>query len=173
MEAKLLVVVGEGHVELVCPVDPAAIDDHHHLFAELAERRHDLMNVVAELLRIKVGHNFIKDFGGPILDRPNDTEQHPVGDATPGAILQPRLPFQRLLAFDLTPAQRADGEARALGGAPPARAEQGKAPQDGFVFIEQNDLAAARLVLQGGEFKSTIREVSGVGIEAPGRAIVA
>jgi len=54
---------------------------------------------------------------------------------------------------------------------PPARAGQGKAPQDGFVFIEQNDLATASLVLEGGKFKSPISEGSGVGIQAPGGTI--
>ena len=68
--------------------------------------------------------------------------------------------LRRFFAFDLTLAQRACGEARALGFAPPARAGQGKAPQDRFVFIEQNDLAPARPVLQGGEFERAIGEVS-------------
>jgi len=173
MEATLLVVVGEGHVELVCPVDPTAIDDHHNLFAELAERRHDLMNILAELLSVKVGHNFIKDFGGPILDRPNDTEQHPTGKAAPGTIAPPGLAFECFFPLDLALAQRTYGEASALRGAPPARAGQGKAPEDGFVCIEQNDLATARLVLEGGEFKRAIGESSRGGIKTTGRAVVA
>ena len=70
------------------------------------------------------------------------------------------MAFEGLLAFDLTLAQRACGEARARGFAPPARARQRKAPQDGFVFIEQNDLAAARLVLEGREFERTVGEIS-------------
>ena len=90
-----------------------------------------------------------------------------------GAILQPRLAFEGLLAFDLALAQRAGGEASALGFAPPARAGQGKAPQDRFIFIEQNDLATAGLVLQGSQFKRAIGEVSGGGIQAPGGTIVA
>jgi hypothetical protein len=60
-----------------------------------------------------------------------------------------------------------------LGFAPPARAGQGKAPQDGFVFIKQNDLPTARLGLEGGQFKRTIREVRGVGIQPAGGAAVA
>ena len=47
MEAKRAVVVLKGRVELVGPMNPTAIDDHHDLFAELAERRHDLMNILA------------------------------------------------------------------------------------------------------------------------------
>src|SRR6266568_8589906 len=120
MEAKRVVVVLKGRVELVGPMDPTAIDDHHDLWAELAERRHDLMNILAELLRIKVGHDFIEDFGGPILDGANDAEQHPTGDAAPGAILPPCLAFEGLLAFDLALVQGTCRKASALGFAPPA-----------------------------------------------------
>jgi len=83
------------------------------------------------------------------------------------------LAFERLLAFDLTLAQRACGEAGTLGFAPPARAGQGKAPEDGFVCIEHNDLAMARLVLEGGEFKRAVGEISRGGIKATGGTIVA
>jgi hypothetical protein len=92
------------------------------------------------------------------LDRADDAEQHPARDATPRAILQPRVAFAGLLACDLALAQRACGNARALGGAPPARAGQGKTPEDRFVFIEQNDLTAARLVFEGGEFERAVGE---------------
>jgi hypothetical protein len=47
MEAKLSAVVVEGRVKLVRPMDPTAIDDHHNLFIAFAERRHDLMNILA------------------------------------------------------------------------------------------------------------------------------
>jgi hypothetical protein len=33
---------------------------------------------------------------------------------------------------------------------PPARTGQGKPPQDRFIFIEQNDLPTAGLILEGG-----------------------
>src|SRR5262252_2609304 len=69
-------------------------------------------------------------------------------------------------AFDLALAQRTDRKAHALGGAPPAGAGQGKAPQDGFVFIEQNDLTPTRLVRAGSKFERAIGEVGGGGIEA-------
>jgi hypothetical protein len=140
-------VVVEGRVELVRPMDPAAIDDHHDLFAGFAEGGHHLMDILAQLLGIKMRDDLIEDFGGPILDCPNDTEQHAARDPAPGAIVDPRLAFEGLLAFDLTRAQRAGGEASALGFAPPARPGQGKAPEDGFVFIEQNDLIPASAVL--------------------------
>src|SRR5712671_1616219 len=69
--------------------------------------------------------------------------------------------------------ERAGGEARALGCAPPARAGQGKAPEHRFVFIEQNDLTPACSILQGSEFEGAIREVCGMGIKTPGGTIVA
>jgi hypothetical protein len=112
MEAKLAVVVVEGRVELVRPMDPTAIDDQHDLCAGLAEGRHHLMEILAPLLGLKVRHDFLEDFGGTILDRPNDTEQHPAGDTAPGAIASPRLAFAGFVAFDLTWTQGAGGEAR-------------------------------------------------------------
>ena len=116
MEAQRAVVVLKSRVELGCPMDPAAIDDHHHVFAGCTEGRHDLMEILAQFLGIKMRYDFIEDFGGAILDRANDAEQHAAGDAAPGAIRQPRWAFEGLLAFDLTLAQRACGEAGALGG---------------------------------------------------------
>src|SRR6266436_6293391 len=106
MEAKLAVVVVECRVELVSPMDPAAINDHHDVFAGFAEGGHHLMEILAQLLGIKVRHDFIEDFGGAILDRPNDTEQHAAGDPTPRAILHPGVPFETLVTFDLTRTQR-------------------------------------------------------------------
>src|SRR4029453_18315302 len=102
MEAKRAVVMVEGRVELVRPMDPAAIDDHHDLCRGFAESRHDLMDILAQLLGIKVGHNFIKDFRGAILDRANDAEQYSTGHAAPTAITHPGLAFEALVAFDLT-----------------------------------------------------------------------
>src|SRR5262245_27737640 len=173
MEASLAVIVVEGRIELMGPMDPAAIHDHHDVFVSFAEGGHDWMEILAQLLGIKVRHDFIEDLGGAILDRTDDTEQHAAGDATPRAILPPRLAFQGLLTVDLALAQGADGQACALGGAPPACAEQGKAPQDRFVFIEQNDLTLVSPVLQGGKFKRAIGEISRGGRQAPGGTIVA
>jgi hypothetical protein len=136
MEAELALVGGEGRVKLMRPMDPAAIDDHADLFAGFAEGRHHLMEIVAQLLGIKVGYDFREDFGGAILDGANHAEQHAAGDPAPGAILQPRLAFEAFFAFDVAVAQGACGQARTLGAAPPAQPGQGKAPQDRFVFIE-------------------------------------
>src|SRR2546428_269612 len=172
MKAKLIMIMVEGRVELMRPVDPTAIDDHHHLFVGFPTGRHDLVQILTSLLGIKVGHDFREDFRGALLDGADDTQQHPGSDATPRAILQPRLAFQGLLTFDLTLTQGAGGEARALGCAPPACAGQGKAPEHRFIFIEQNDLTPACSILQGSECEGAIREVCGMGIKTPGGTIV-
>jgi hypothetical protein len=173
MEAQLAVVVLQGRVELVRPMDPAAIDDHHDLFVGFAEDRHPLMQILTELLGIKVGHDLIEDFGGAILHHADDAEQHAAGDAAPRAILEPGLPFEGFVVCDLTLTLGAGAEASTLGGAPPARAGQGKAPEHRFVFIEQNDLALACLILEGSKGERARGEVCGVGIKAPGGTIVA
>jgi hypothetical protein len=170
MQAKLSAVVVKCRVKLVRPMDPAAIDDHHDVLASCAEGRHHLMDILAQLLGIKVRHDFIEDAGGAVLHGANDRQQHAAGDAAPGTITQPGLTFEALLPFDLALAQRPCGEAGALGASPPARPEHGKAPQDRFIFVESNDLAPASPVLQGGKFQSTISEVSGIGIEPSGGA---
>ena len=74
MPAQLAVVVVECRVELVRSMNPATINDHHDVFAGFAKRRHDLMEILAQLLGIKVGHDFIEDFRGPILDRADDAQ---------------------------------------------------------------------------------------------------
>ena len=63
MQAYLALVMIEGCVELVCPMDPAALDDHHDAFAGFADGGHHVMEIVASLLGIKVGHDFREDFG--------------------------------------------------------------------------------------------------------------
>ena len=83
------------------------------------------------------------------------------------------MAFEGLLTFDLTLTQRPRREASALHFAPPARAGQRKPPQDGFVFIEQNDLATTRLVLESCEFERAIGKLSRGGSQATGRAVVA
>ena len=165
MQPKLLVPVGQRRRELFRPVDATAVGDHDHLFAGVAKEGHHLMDILAQPLRIKMGDDLIEDFRGAILDGADDTEQHPAGDTAPGAILHPRLAFEGFFAFDLTLAQRARGEASALGFAPPARPGQGKTPEDGFIFIEQNDLTPAGPVFEGSEFERRPRQFSRVGSE--------
>ena len=136
MEAQLALIVVASCVKLMSPVDAAPVDDHDDLFAGFAERGHHLVDILAQLLGIKVGNDFIEDLRGAILDGADDAEQHAAGDATPGAILHPRMAFAGLLVCDLALAQGTYWEADALGGAPPAHTGQGKTPQDGFVFVE-------------------------------------
>ena len=165
MQPKLLVPVGQRRRKLVRPMNATAVGHHDHLFAGTAKEGHHLMDVLAQPLRLKMGDHLIEDFGGPILDRADDTEQHPAGDPAPGAIAAPRLAFEALVAFDLALAQWTDGQARTLGFAPPARPGQGKTPEDGFIFIEQNDLTPASPIFEGSEFERRPRQFSRVGSE--------
>jgi len=105
MKAQLVVVVVEGRVELVRPMDPAPIDHHHDLFPGFPEGSHDLVHILAQLLRITMRDDLIEDFRRAILDGADDAEQHAAGDAAPRALLQPRLAFAAFVAFDLALAQ--------------------------------------------------------------------
>ena len=173
MQPKLLVPVRQCRRELVRPVDATAIGDHDNLFLGVAKDGHHLMDVLAQPLRLNMGDPLIEDFRGPILDRADDAEQHAPGDAAPRAIRHPRLAFEAFCAFDLALAQGTYREASAVGFPPPAGPGEGKAPQDGLIFIQQNDLAPASTVCQGGEFERGIREGRRLGIEPPGRPTVA
>jgi hypothetical protein len=166
-------VVVEGRVELVCPMDAAAIDNHHDFFAGFTQGRHDLMDILAQLLGIKMRDDLIEDFRCPKLDGANHAEQHAAGDAAPGAIVQPSMAFERLFPFDLTLAQGTRGQAIALGTTPPAPPGERKAPEDGFICIEQNNLTPARLILEGRESKRAVGEFSWGGGQLAGGAVVA
>jgi hypothetical protein len=153
MQPKLLAPVRQRRRELFRPVAATAVGHHDHLFASVAKESHHLMDILAQPLRIKMGDDLVEDFGGAILDRAKDTEQYPTGDPAPGAIADPRLAFEGFVAFDLALAQWPSGQASALGFAPPACPGQGKPPEDGFIFIEQNDLTPVGPVLEGSEFE--------------------
>ena len=165
MEPQLVVVVIECRVELGRPMDPAAIDDPHDLFAGFAAGRHHVMEIWTQLLGIKVRHDLIEDFRGAILDGADDAEQHAAGDATPRAVLSPCRPLAAFFLFHLALAQRACGQAIPLGAAPPAQPGQGKAPHDRFVFIEQDALPSTCPGLQGGALERAIGELSRSGME--------
>src|SRR3989442_14701789 len=117
-------------------MEATAIDDHKDLFVGLAEAVPDLLPILAPGVCVKRRHDLREDFGGALLDGTNDAEQDATGEAAPRVILEPRLTFERCVALDLTLTQGAGGEASTLGLAPPARAGQGKAPQDRFLFVE-------------------------------------
>jgi hypothetical protein len=173
MQPKLLVPVGQRRRELFCPVDATAVGHHDHLFAGMAKEGHHLMDILAQPLCLKMGDDLVEDFGGPILDCPNNTEQYPAGDPAPGAIADPRLAFERLFTSDLPLTEWPGSQAGALGFAPPTRSGEGKSPEDRFIFIEQNDLAAAGAVLEGRELERCPRQLSGVGGEPTRGAAVA
>ena len=152
MPLQRAAVVVEGRGELVRPMATAAIDDHHALLPGFAAGRHHVMAILPPLLGIKVGHDFIEALRGAILDGADDAEPHAAGDAAPRARADPRLACARLFTADVTRAPWPGGEAIARGAAPPARPGQGKAPQEGFIFGEPNDLAPASPIRQGRAF---------------------
>jgi hypothetical protein len=157
MQPKLFVPVCQRRRELFRPVDATAVGHHDDLFPGVAKEGHHLMDILAQPLCIKMGDDLIEDFRGAILDGANDAEQYPAGHAAPTPIVHPRLAFEGLFAFDLAVAQGPGGQARPLRFAPPARPREGKTPEDGFIFIEQNDLTPTSPVLQGGKFDRTPR----------------
>src|SRR2546430_1918762 len=107
MEAHLALLVVESRVQLLRPMDPAAIDDHDEVFAGFPEGGQHLMELWAQLLGINMRDDLIEHCGGPILDRTNNAAEHPPGDTAPGAITDPGVAFEGLLAVDLSLAQRA------------------------------------------------------------------
>jgi hypothetical protein len=120
-----------------------------------------VLEILAQLLGITVGHDFREDFGGAILDGAHHAEQYATGDPAPGALLHPRLACAGLCTVALTLAQRPCGQTHPLGAAPPARSGQGKTPEDGCIFIQQHALPLARSLLQGGKCDRAIGEVGG------------
>src|SRR5713101_6217379 len=103
------------------PMDATAIDDHHDLFAGFAKDVHDLMEILAPFVGVKMRHDLIEDARRAILDRSDDAEQDATGDPAPGAIASPSLAFERLFPFDVTVAQGPCGQTSALDAAPPAQ----------------------------------------------------
>ena len=165
MQLKLPLVVVEGRVELVRSMDATAIGYHYHVFPRVTKDAHHLMDVLTKVLRIEMRHDFVEDAGGAILHSANDIEQDPAGDTTPGAGLLPRLAFESLLVFDLAWTQGTCRQAIALGASPPACPEHGKAPQDGVIFIEENDLAPTGPILKSSQFETSKSQISRIGIE--------
>ena len=62
IQAKLLVPVRKRRGELVCPMDPTAIDCHDDLFPCATKDRHHLMDILPKPLGIKLRDDFIEDF---------------------------------------------------------------------------------------------------------------
>ncbi len=171
MELPLSLIMCQCGGKFFGPMDATALDDHDDLFVGFAKDVHDLMHILAQGVCVKMRHDLREDFGGAILDGPNDTEQDATGDAAPRVIVEPRLPFEGFVAFDLTWTQGAGGEARPLGCAPPARAGQGKAPQDRFIFVKHNDVTSACAILQGSEVDGARGKVGRGGLEPSGGTV--
>ena len=167
MQPTLLLPVCQSRRELFRPVDATTVSNHDGLFPGVTQEGPHLMDIVAQPLRISMGDDLREDFRGAILDGADHAEQHTTGDAAPRAILHPRLAFEAFVAFDVALAQWPCREASALGFPPPAGAGKGKAPQDGVIVIQQNDLAPAGPVLQGGECERSPCQLSGFGSEPP------
>jgi hypothetical protein len=133
-----------------------------------AEDCQHLVHIWSQLLGLKVRHHFLEDFGSTLLDCPQDAEQHPARDPAPGAIASPCRAFEGFSAFALTLPQGPRAQTRALGGAPPAGAGQGKAPEERFVFIQHYALAPARPVREGRKGDRARGEGGGGGARRPG-----
>jgi hypothetical protein len=149
LERPLALVVLQGRVELVRPMAPTASDPHEDRCPGGAKEAHHLMEIVAAFLRLKMGDNCIADPRGPRLPGAKNCEHPPAGEATPGALRRPRLALERLVAVALARAEGPGRQAGALGPAPPASTRQGKAPQEGLVFLEHAALALTRPPLHG------------------------
>jgi len=148
-EAHRAVVVVEGRVELVRPLEAAAIDAHDHRFASCAEGRQHVMALLTPLLGSNVRDDWREDFGGALVDSADAAAHHATRDAAPRAGRPPRLPWVTFVLCDLALAQRAGGPAIPLGAAPPAQPRQGKAPPQRFSCIEHDALPAPCPGLQG------------------------
>jgi hypothetical protein len=157
-----------GGGELVRPMHPTVIDDHHDLLVSLATSSHHLLDVLAPCLGVKMGHDCVEDRGGALLDRAHDAAPHPADDTAPGALRQPRLAFAGLLAFAVALASWAYREAPAQRFAPPTCTGEDKAPHEGFLCIEPNDCTSTSPGCEGGEGERARREVCGMGIKAAG-----
>ena len=168
MAATRSVGVVAGRVELGHPMDPAVIDDHHDLCAGCADGRHPWMARVAHLLGSTVRHDGREDCGGPLLDRPHDPEPPTAGETAPRALASPRGALERCVACALTLTQRAGGEARARGLAPPARAGPGTAPPERGVCRAPQDLATTSPGRQGSAGDSARGAGGRVGSAPPG-----
>ena len=115
LQPKASLPMVERRGQRVRPVDATAIDDHHHLFSGGGKEGQHWMDIVPKPLGIKLRDDLIEDFGCPILDSSNDTQQDPAGDPAPGAIASPGITFEGLFTLDLPLRQGARGEAGARG----------------------------------------------------------
>ena len=81
MQLKLSVTVCQSRSPLVGAMEATAVAHQHHCFPRVATDTHDLMAVLAEVLRITMGADVVEHARGAILNSPNDGEQPPAGEA--------------------------------------------------------------------------------------------
>ena len=174
MSPKPLMPVGQRCRQLVRPVHPPAVDDDDDLFAGGAKASHARGDILATPRGIALRPDLIEDFRRARLDRAQDTQQHPTGHATPTAITAPRWALEGFVACEVAAAEGPGRPAKALGCAmPPACSGQGKPPENGGIFLEQNARALTGTVCQGGQCHRCPRQLSGLGRERPGGTVVA
>jgi hypothetical protein len=170
MAAPRVMIVVEGRIEFVRPMDPAPLDHHDDLFPGVAAAGHPLGDRLAQLLRRKVRDHCREDFGGAVLDRAKPPEPHAARDTAPGVVAPPRLACAPLLACALAVAEGMWGQTCALGCAPPARPRPSTTPEARGICREQHARTAARLGLEGGKCTRAGSEISGGGGSAAGGA---
>ena len=83
-----------------------------------------------------MGHDLIEDTRSALLDSAQDAEQHPTGAAAPGTVTHPGLAFEGFGTFDLALAEGVGRQAVPLSATPPTQPREGKAPEDGFIFVK-------------------------------------
>jgi len=150
MQATLPMPRGQGRHPLLGTIPPAAIDDHDHFVRGGAVGRHDVMDRLAHLLGITLGHELREDVGGPRLDCAHNTGLHAAGALAPDGRTQPHVALAVLVAYALAGAAGTQGVAHARRGAPPTCSGQRQAPEDRCVCTAHEARTAAGPGLQGG-----------------------
>ena len=97
-----------------------------------------------------------------VLEETNLVKFFPARNPSPVARASPSVTFKRFLSFDLAASQLLCVQTCSRSAAPPAQPMQSKAPQNRFVYIEQDDLTPACLVLECSKSDRGIRECSQV-----------
>ena len=86
-------------------------------------------------------------------------------------MLLPSLSLAVLLWIDLMTRQRVKGQAIALIFVPPAGSWQGKAPNDGFIFVEQDEVALLCLLVKVGQLDAGLSQFMRIRVQSAGGSI--
>ena len=87
-------------------------------------------------------------------------------------MLLPGLSLEVLLLIDLMTRQGVKGQAIALIFVPPAGSWQGKAPNDGFIFVEQDEVALLCLLLKVGQLDAGLSQFMRIRVQSAGGSII-